>query len=197
MPIGKSQVATHHKSCAVLCRTTPQHMRQCNMLLPLHTASLCTHSVHPAHAATVEAWVPPSVIIKQHHIVRHVPLLGHHPSSLKNAVHVRKLVQMCTYSAAMAWLTTVATVQQVVALHLLSRSGNLGFLQPMCRPRHSWLHFRGCTAGCSRPCRPSTVLQFWPTSAQSHNALVDVGSAVCSCRNRMHSSVLLIMGMQV
>jgi hypothetical protein len=32
---------------------------------------------------------------------------------------------MCTYSAVVAWLTTVATVQQVVALHLLSRSGNL------------------------------------------------------------------------
>jgi hypothetical protein len=52
------------------------------MLLPLHTALSCTHSVHSAHAATVEAWVTPSVIIEQHHIVRHVPLLGHHPSSL-------------------------------------------------------------------------------------------------------------------
>jgi hypothetical protein len=52
------------------------------MLLPLHTTLSCTHSVHPAHAATVEAWGTPSVIIKQHHIVRHVPLLGHHPSSL-------------------------------------------------------------------------------------------------------------------
>jgi hypothetical protein len=56
------------------------------MLLPMHTALLCTHSlnhsVHPTHAATVEAGVTPAVIIKQHHIVRHVPLLGHHPFSL-------------------------------------------------------------------------------------------------------------------
>jgi hypothetical protein len=52
------------------------------MSLPLHTASLCTDSVHPQPAATVEPWVTPSVIIEQHHIMRHVPLLARHPSSL-------------------------------------------------------------------------------------------------------------------
>jgi hypothetical protein len=70
---------------------------------------------------------------------------------------------MCTYSAVVAWLTAVATVQQVVALHLLSRSGNLGLLQPMCRPWHA---FQGLHSRLLSSINCAAVLAYCSTESQ-------------------------------